>query len=131
MTVPNILMIVTSSSRMGDTDKPTGLWAEELAAPYYALVDAGASVVIASTAGGRAPIDPGSLKPAGENDAIVERMDKAADPVAEGVRICVETIEQLSEIPQVSGVHIMAPNNDAAVPEVITEARNCIPRLAI
>lgn len=64
-------------------------------------------------------------------DAIVERMDKAADPVAEGVRICVETIEQLSEIPQVSGVHIMAPNNDAAVPEVITEARNCIPRLAI
>lgn len=79
MTAPNILMIVTSSSRMGDTDKPTGLWAEELAAPYYALVDAGASVVIASTAGGRAPIDPGSLKPAGENDAIVERMLADAD----------------------------------------------------
>ncbi|MCO4856225.1 type 1 glutamine amidotransferase domain-containing protein [Herbaspirillum sp. WGmk3] len=70
----NILMIVTSSSRMGDTDKPTGLWAEELAAPYYALVDAGASVVIASTAGGKAPIDPGSVKPQGQNDAIVERM---------------------------------------------------------
>ncbi|ALU89874.1 intracellular protease/amidase protein [Herbaspirillum rubrisubalbicans M1] len=74
MKTPNILMIVTSSSRMGDTDKPTGLWAEELAAPYYALVDAGASVVIASTAGGRAPIDPGSVKAQGQNDAIVERM---------------------------------------------------------
>ncbi|MFJ3054747.1 type 1 glutamine amidotransferase domain-containing protein [Herbaspirillum sp. NPDC087042] len=74
MTVPNILMIVTSSSRMGDTDKPTGLWAEELAAPYYALVDAGATVTIASTAGGPAPIDPGSIKAVGENDAIVERM---------------------------------------------------------
>ena len=46
-----ILMIVTSSNRMGNTDKPTGLWAEELAVPYYALVDAGASVVIASISG--------------------------------------------------------------------------------
>lgn len=79
MTTPNILMIVTSSSRMGNTDKPTGLWAEELAAPYYALVDAGASVVIASTAGGRAPIDPGSIKAVGQNDAIVERMLADAD----------------------------------------------------
>jgi len=73
-----ILMIVTSSSRMGNTDKPTGLWAEELAVPYYALVDAGVSVVIASTAGGKAPIDPGSVRAKGTNDPDVERM--LADP---------------------------------------------------
>lgn len=73
MKKPRILMIVTSNARMGDTGKPTGLWAEELAAPYYALADAGAEVVLASPAGGPAPIDPGSLKPQGENDAIVER----------------------------------------------------------
>lgn len=76
---PNILMIVTSSNRMGNTDKPTGLWAEELAVPYYALVDAGASVVIASTAGGKAPIDPGSVKAKGANDPAVERM--LGDPI--------------------------------------------------
>ncbi len=70
---PRILMIVTSNNRMGDTDKPTGLWAEELAAPYYALADAGAEVTLASPAGGPAPIDPGSLKPKGENDPVVER----------------------------------------------------------
>lgn len=68
-----ILMIVTSNSRMGDHDKPTGLWAEELTAPYYALVDAGAVVELASPVGGPAPVDPGSLKPKGENDASVER----------------------------------------------------------
>jgi putative intracellular protease/amidase len=68
-----ILMIVTSNSRMGDTGKPTGLWAEEFAVPYYALTDAGADVVIASPAGGPAPIDAASLKPKGENDAAVER----------------------------------------------------------
>lgn len=69
-----ILMIVTSNARMGTTGKPTGLWAEELAVPYYAMVDAGADVTLASPAGGPAPIDPGSLKPTGQNDPVVERL---------------------------------------------------------
>ena len=75
-----ILIIVTSNHRMGDTGQPTGLWAEELAAPYAAFVDAGHEVDIASPRGGPAPIDPGSLKPRGENDAVVERFlaDEAA-----------------------------------------------------
>lgn len=70
---PKILMIVTSHASLGSTGKATGLWAEELAAPYYALADAGAEVTLASPSGGRAPIDPGSLKPAGQNEPIVER----------------------------------------------------------
>jgi putative intracellular protease/amidase len=45
-----ILMIVTSNARMGDTGTPTGLWAEELAVPYYALADAGVDVTLASPA---------------------------------------------------------------------------------
>lgn len=68
-----ILMIVTSNARMGDTGKPTGLWAEELAVPYYALVDAGVAVTLASPAGGPTPVDPGSVKPVGQNDPVVER----------------------------------------------------------
>lgn len=69
-----ILMIVTSHARLGDTGKPTGLWAEELAVPWYALADAGAELVLASPAGGAAPIDPGSLKPVGQNEPAVERL---------------------------------------------------------
>ena len=68
-----ILMIVTSNARLGDTGKTTGIWAEEIAVPYYRLIDAGAQIEIASPAGGAAPIDPGSLKPRGQNDAAVER----------------------------------------------------------
>lgn len=68
-----ILMIVTSNARLGDTGNATGLWAEELAVPYYALVDAGAQVTLVSPAGGPAPIDPGSVKPVGQNDPVVER----------------------------------------------------------
>ena len=64
-------------------------------------------------------------------DAIVARMEAAADPLAEGRAICVDLIRELSEIPDVAGVHIMAPNNDAAVPDVIREARTSVKRLAI
>ena len=75
----NILMIVTSNATMGATDRATGIWAEELAVPYYTLVDAGYKVDIASPKGGPAPLDPASLKKQGDNSPAVERMlaDKA------------------------------------------------------
>jgi methylenetetrahydrofolate reductase (NADPH) len=63
-------------------------------------------------------------------DTIVARMEKTGDPAAEGRAICVDLIRELSEIPGVAGVHIMAPNNDAAVPEVIRQARVNVKRLA-
>ena len=56
-------------------------------------------------------------------DALIERMEKAADPTSEGIGICVELIEELATIPGVAGVHIMAPGNDAAIPQVIAAAR--------
>lgn len=62
-------------------------------------------------------------------DAIVARMEKASDPAAEGRAICIDLIRELADIPGVSGVHIMAPNNDAAVPEVIRQARAQVKRL--
>jgi methylenetetrahydrofolate reductase (NADPH) len=57
-------------------------------------------------------------------------MEQAADPLREGIRICVEVIEELSTIPGVAGVHVMAPGNDAAVPEVIKAARTRLPNTA-
>jgi methylenetetrahydrofolate reductase (NADH) len=59
-------------------------------------------------------------------DAIVERMDSAADPAAEGRRICIDLVRELSAVPNVAGVHIMAPGNDAAVPDVIRAARKSV-----
>jgi methylenetetrahydrofolate reductase (NADPH) len=61
-------------------------------------------------------------------DAMIERMEKAADPAAEGRRICVEYVEEIAEIPGVAGVHIMAPGNHAAVPDVIAMARARVER---
>jgi putative intracellular protease/amidase len=57
----HVLLVVTSHDVLGNTGKPTGLWLEELAVPYYLFRDAGLEVDIASIRGGKAPIDPGSI----------------------------------------------------------------------
>jgi methylenetetrahydrofolate reductase (NADPH) len=63
-------------------------------------------------------------------DALVERMERASDPAAEGRRICLDMIAELADIPQVAGCHIMAPGNDAVVPDIIATARDSVSRLA-
>jgi putative intracellular protease/amidase len=57
----HILMIVTSHDHLGATGAKTGLWFEELAAPYLCFRDQGFTVSIASPKGGSTPIDPTSL----------------------------------------------------------------------
>lgn len=62
-------------------------------------------------------------------DEVIERMkgvpkEKQAE---EGVKICVETIQRLKEIPGVRGIHIMAIEWEEKVPE-IAEAAGLLPR---
>lgn len=56
----NILMVLTSHDKLGDTGKKTGFWLEEFAAPYYVFKDAGADITLASPKGGQPPLDPAS-----------------------------------------------------------------------
>jgi len=58
-----ILIVLTSHDQLGETGKKTGFWLEELAAPYYTFIDAGADVTLASPAGGQPPLDPKSNEP--------------------------------------------------------------------
>ncbi|MDN5348479.1 MAG: methylenetetrahydrofolate reductase [Clostridia bacterium] len=55
-------------------------------------------------------------------DSIVERMEKASDPKAEGVAICVEQIKHLRTIEGVAGVHIMAVMWEEIIPTIVQEA---------
>ena len=59
----NILIVLTSHDKLGDTDLKTGFWLEEFAAPYYTLLDAGVSLTLASPKGGQPPLDPTSDLP--------------------------------------------------------------------
>ena len=55
-------------------------------------------------------------------DAMVERLEKAADPAAEGRKICIDLMREFATIPGVAGVHIMAPGNEGAIADVIRDA---------
>jgi methylenetetrahydrofolate reductase (NADH) len=55
-------------------------------------------------------------------EAIVERLEKAADAKAEGRKVCVEVLRELAEIPGVAGAHVMAPMNFAEIPAAIEES---------
>jgi methylenetetrahydrofolate reductase (NADPH) len=54
---------------------------------------------------------------------MIERLEKASDPLAEGRSICVDLLKEYAEIPGVSGAHIMAPLNVAAISKVIESLR--------
>lgn len=53
---------------------------------------------------------------------IIERLDRAADPKAEGLQIALRTVGDLRRIEGVHGVHIMAVNWEEIVPALVREA---------
>ena len=55
-------------------------------------------------------------------DAVIERMEKAANPGEEGKKICIELIQQVREIKGVSGVHVMAYRREHLVGEIIADS---------
>jgi methylenetetrahydrofolate reductase (NADPH) len=55
-------------------------------------------------------------------DEIVTRLEKAEKAKDEGVKIILDIIEQLKEIPGVHGIHIMAVGWEDIVPEMIEKA---------
>lgn len=61
---------------------------------------------------------PNNLVP----DTVIRRLEQAADPEQEGIRICAEQLQQLKETPGVSGAHLVATRNLAAIPAAIAAA---------
>lgn len=55
-------------------------------------------------------------------EPIVDRLERAADPRAESIRICVDLLQELAEMPGVAGAHLMAPRQEAAIAEAIEES---------
>jgi len=55
-------------------------------------------------------------------DALILRMEQAKDPIQEGIKICAELIDEFREIPGISGAHLMAPRNLAAIAPVVEKA---------
>ena len=56
-------LVVCTNHAVLDVGKATGVYASELTVPYYAFLDAGMRVDVASPLGGVIPVDPMSMKP--------------------------------------------------------------------
>ena len=76
----NILIVLTSHDKLGDTDRKTGFWLEEFATPYYTLLDAGANIILASPKGGKPPLDPSSDAPDFQTEAT-KRFERRIRPM--------------------------------------------------
>ncbi|SIO72360.1 Putative intracellular protease/amidase [Burkholderia sp. GAS332] len=75
----NALIVLTSNDRLGETGIKTGFWYNELSRPYWALIDAGFSVDIASVKGGTAPHSPDGVGPGVETPETARFLaDKAS-----------------------------------------------------
>ena len=55
-------------------------------------------------------------------DEIVTRMEDAQDAKEEGLKICLELIDQIKEIPGIHGIHIMAVGWEDIVPTIVEKA---------
>ena len=52
-------------------------------------------------------------------DSVIARLAGAENQAAEGRKLCVELIQEIGQIPGVSGVHVMAYRQEQAVAEII------------
>ena len=67
------LLVLTSHRQLGNTGRGTGFYFDEMAAPYWALLDAGVEVDLASVAGGQAHADPKTLVEPEKRPPMVSR----------------------------------------------------------
>jgi methylenetetrahydrofolate reductase (NADPH) len=57
-------------------------------------------------------------------DSVIARIQGAQDQAREGRNICIELIQQIHEIPGISGVHVMAYRQEESVAEIVD--RSCV-----
>ena len=48
-------------------------------------------------------------------EAIIKRLKQAKDPESEGIKICTEQMQEMAEIPGVSGVNVMSGGEASAI----------------
>jgi len=52
-------------------------------------------------------------------DAVIARLAGAENPKEEGIRLCIELMQEIRELPGVHGLHVMAYRQEARVPELV------------
>ena len=53
------------------------------------------------------------------SDSVIRRLELAQDATEEGIKICAEIVQQLKQISQVSGVHLITGTSPELVPRIV------------
>jgi putative intracellular protease/amidase len=114
----NILIVLTSHDTLGNTGRKTGFWLEEFAAPYYAFLDAGANITLASPLGGQPPLDPKSDDPDAQTDDT-RRFQKDS----EAQRVLAST-RRLSEVQAADFDAVFYPGGHGPLWDLAEDARS-------
>ncbi|KAI9850222.1 MAG: hypothetical protein M1838_005992 [Thelocarpon superellum] len=75
---PKVLFILTSHSKLGNSDKPTGWYLPEFAHPWHVLHPY-TDITVASPTGGEAPLDPGSVQAFKEDKVSTDFLNNQSD----------------------------------------------------
>jgi methylenetetrahydrofolate reductase (NADPH) len=52
-------------------------------------------------------------------DAVIDRLERATQPAAEGTELCIELMQRIREITGVAGIHVMAFRREHLVSEIV------------
>jgi len=55
-------------------------------------------------------------------DSVIDCLERADDPKAEGKKLCIDIINEVKEIEGVAGVHVMAYRQEELVAEIVHES---------
>ena len=55
-------------------------------------------------------------------DAMISRLKNSADPDSEGVDMCASLVQEIAQIPGVSGINFVAAGNLGAIAEVMAQS---------
>ena len=55
-------------------------------------------------------------------DAVIKRLEGAENQKAEGIKLCIDLIQEIHEIAGVAGVHIMAYRQEESVGHIVSES---------
>ena len=119
------LIVVTSHSELGDTGKQTGFYYDEMSVPYWALMDAGYDVEIASIKGGTPPYDAASYGKPEDRAAAVQRfIDNPASMAKMNATMIINSVDPKAyDVIFLPGGHgTMWDFTDPALAKVIGEA---------
>ncbi|GAA0871109.1 type 1 glutamine amidotransferase domain-containing protein [Gangjinia marincola] len=112
----DVLFVLTSHDKLGDTGKKTGFWVEEFAGPYYTLKDKGVNITLATPKGGKAPIDPSSTT---EDASTKDTQRFNNDPEAQER---INTTKKLSEVNPADFDAVFYPGGHGPLWDLATDA---------